>query len=79
MATRYFELPPDEHDIGDWPGLVVIEEGGTRLAAIVEQYGAFEVTKERAIEILKLNHMADGYLEDTAQAIAIEDIEEFEA
>lgn len=76
MATRYLELPPDEID--PTPGLVMVENNESAIAYMMSNYGAFEIGKERAIEILAISHMADGCLEDTARAMAIEDIEEFE-
>lgn len=77
MATRYLELPPDEID--PTPGLVVSESNDAAVAYMVSNYGAFEIDRERAIEIVALNHMADGYNGEEARAMAIEDIEEFEA
>jgi hypothetical protein len=77
MATRYLELPPDELD--PTPGLVMIEADDERVAAIVKHFGATEITKERAIEVLALNHMGDGYGDEEARAMALEDMEEWEA
>lgn len=76
MATRYLELPPDEID--PTPGLVMAESNDTAVAYMISNYGAFEIDKERAIEIFAINHMADGYTYKEARAMAIEDIEEFE-
>lgn len=75
MATRYLELPPDEID--PTPALVMVASSRWAASYIIANYGATEVTKERAIEILALNHMTEGYLEDAARAMAVEDIEEF--
>ena len=77
MATRYLELPPDEID--PMPGLVMSENNDVAVAYMMSNYGAFEIDKERAIEILVLDYVADGYTEEKARAIAVEDIEEFEA
>lgn len=73
MATRYLELPPDEDENDPTPGLVVVESHDKAIAYLVSRYG-----KERAIEILAANHMAEGYPAEEARAMAVEDIEGLE-
>lgn len=74
MPTIYLELPPDELD--PLPGLMQIEAGHKEVEQMKRLFNAVEVTKERALEILTNQGQADGYSEEEARELALEDLEE---
>lgn len=83
LSDVWMELEPEEP--GGLPGLMVIDGGPGVKEDVLSKLGLEEgkdakvITRDRAVEIQVLSFQAEGYSLEEAKALALEEIEEWEA
>jgi hypothetical protein len=81
-STIWLEVPSDQENKA--PGLIAVDAGPGVKEQVIAKLGlqgasVKEISQERALEIFKMQHIADGMSEEDAKAAALEDLEEWES